>query len=146
VQIHGEFWVDANPARVWGILMDPETICTLAASCEEARQLDETRYEGKVRVKLGFMQVRARVAGEVLEKNEPASMAIQIEGDTQGLLGRFRGLAHLDMSEVEGRTRGRYTFDMQILGRLDSIGRPFLQMTAQHVATSFAAKMSRHLR
>ena len=145
IEITGEFVVAAPPAEVWDILMDPETICRLATSCEEARQIDATHYEGTVRARLGFVTIRASVRGELLEASEPNRMTVALEGETHGLPGTFRGIARVDMANVGGETHGQYSFDLSILGRLGALGRPLLQVTAQRMAETFAGKMSRHL-
>ena len=125
--------------------MDPETICRLATSCEEARQLDATHYEGTVRARLGLITVRAGVRGEVIESSEPNRMTVALEGETRGMPGTFRGIVRITMADVRGETHGRYSFDLSILGRLGALGRPLLQVTAQRMATAFAGKMSRYL-
>jgi carbon monoxide dehydrogenase subunit G len=145
IEITGEFVVTAPPAAVWGVLMDPDTICRLATSCEEARQIDATHYEGTVRVRLGLLTVHAGIRGEVREASRPSRMTVALEGETRGLPGTFRGIVRIVMSDVGGETHGRYSFDLSILGRLGALGRPMLQMTAQRMANAFAGKMSRHL-
>ena len=145
IKITGEFRVTAPPQDVWKILMDPDAICRLATSCEEARRVDDTHYEGTVRAKIGFAGIRARIYGEVLEVYAPSGMVIQLHGETLGLPGTFQGRATLSMV-AEGRdTHAHYSFDMDILGRLGTLGRPFFQMTAQHLANTFAGKMSAYL-
>lgn len=125
--------------------MDPETLCNLAASCESARRIDDTHYEGVVVARLGFAQVRARVFGEVLEAQEPRVLVIALSGETMGMPGSFHGVAHLDMNDVAEGTLADYTFDMTLLGRLDTLGKPFLQPMAQKLASTFARKVSRYL-
>ena len=126
--------------------MDPQTLCRLATSCEEARQIDATHYEGTVRARLGFASVRANVRGEVLETDEPHFMKVALQGETVGLPGSFRGMAQLSMAEDHGETRARYSFDVSILGRLGALGKPFFQALGKRMANSFAGKVSRHLK
>ncbi|GAC1522433.1 MAG: hypothetical protein NVS2B16_30290 [Chloroflexota bacterium] len=125
--------------------MDPDTICRLANSCEEAHRIDETHYEGTIRAKLGFAGVRARIHGEVVEAYEPHGMVVDLHGETLGLPGSFRGIANLSMTQEGEATHAHYTFDMTLLGRLGSLGKPFFQMTAQHLANTFAGKLSAYL-
>lgn len=146
VHITGDFSVDGSPQAVWDVVMDPETLCRLAESCEQARRIDKTHYEGTVRIKLSLMSFRGHVRGEILEMRAPAWMRIALDGHTEGLPGHFRGIAELSMEPRGGGTLGRYSFDMDLLGKLGTLGQPFLAMAAQRLAGSFSEKVSRYLR
>jgi carbon monoxide dehydrogenase subunit G len=146
VHITGSFAVDGTADEVWHVVMDPETLCRLAESCEEARRLDDAHYEGIVRIKLPLMSFRAHVRGEILDISAPTWMRIALTGHTDSLPGTFRGTAELTMGADAGRTRGSYAFDMSLLGKLGNLGQPFLSRAAERLATSFAEKVSRYLR
>jgi carbon monoxide dehydrogenase subunit G len=125
--------------------MDPQTLCRIASSCEEARQVDDTHYEGTIRAKMSLLVIRAHVAGEVRELREAESMNVAVTGRTTGLPGSFQGVADISLSRRDGATDARYEIEMTVLGRLGDLGRPFFQLTAQRMATKFAEKLSRYL-
>jgi carbon monoxide dehydrogenase subunit G len=138
--------IDGPPDAVWQVIMDPETLCKLSESCEQARRLDETRYEGVVRVKVPLRAFRAYVRGEVTRMQPPSSMTVVLEGHTDGLPGTFKGTAEIRLVAEGGRCRGRYVFAMDMWGKLGTIGQPFLASAAQRAASSFSDKVSAHLR
>ena len=125
--------------------MEPTTLCSLASSCEEARQLDATHYEGIVRLKLALVSLHVRFLGEVLESRPGEYMRVAVEGHSQGTPGSFHGIAELHLYAQGPVTEGRYRIEGHVLGPVGSLAGPFLQPAAQRAAQSFAGKVSRYL-
>ena len=146
MRIEGEFSVDAEPSEVWSVILDPDTLCRLAESCEEARRLDDTHYAGIMRVKLPFISLRAHVRGHITQMRAPTWMVVELEGETEGLPGTFRGMLELKLRQVGAGSYGRYSFEMDLLGKLGALGQPFLAKAAARLAESFSVKVSRHVR
>jgi carbon monoxide dehydrogenase subunit G len=145
MKILGQFLVHASRPVTWQTLMDPDTLCSLAASCEEARQLDATHYEGVIRARLAVVTLRARVRGTVVAMDAPCTLTVIVEGSSSGMPGTFHGRTHVELTEAGEMTRVEYRVEVDILGRLGTLGEGFFQMTAQRIATKFAQKLSRHL-
>lgn len=145
MNISGEFDVDADPLLVWGVVMDPDTLCRLATTCTGARQIDETHWVGTIQTRVTLITVTAQIWGELIEAVEPERLLIAFKGETRGLPGSLHGTALLNLGSTGCATRGRYTIEMDVLGKLGSLGQPLFQMTAQRLARGFAAKVSDYL-
>ena len=141
----GTFVVSASPGETWDLLMDPAMLCKLASSCEEAHQIDATHYEGTIRAKMSLLTIRATVLGEILQAEPPRHLLVALQGKTNGMPGSFTGTAELWLHGAAAGTRGEYTLQVNALGKLGSLGEPFLQQTAQRMADTFAGKLSRYL-
>ncbi|MGI8968255.1 MAG: CoxG family protein [Chloroflexota bacterium] len=145
IKVSGNFSITAPPNAVWQVMFDPATLCRLASTCEEAHQVSDTRYEGTIRTKITLFTFRAHIAGDILKQQEPHTLSVAVVGTSSGIPGAFRGQADLDLIEENGGTLGRYTIEGDVLGRLGAMGQPLLQLTAQHLANTFATKVSRYL-
>lgn len=145
MKLVGAFTVSAFPEQTWGLLMDPHVLCSLASSCEEARQIDATHYEGTIKAKVSLLTVRATVLGEVLEAHAPRYLRVALQGKTTGMPDSFTGMAELRLLPVQEGTRGEYVLQVDALDNLGNLGEPFLQKTAQRMADTFADKLSGHL-
>lgn len=126
--------------------MDPTTLCRLATSCEEARRVDDTHYEGRIRVKVSLLTVNLLIQGEVLETRSPEYIRARLRGQSAGLPGSFQGEVSCSLTETDAACVGRYLLSFSVLGRLGSLGAPLFQTTAQRMADAFAEKLSGHLR
>jgi len=142
VNLTGEFHVDASPQSVWSVLIDPDILCRLSSTCREARQIDETHYEGIIETRVALVRVTAQILGEVLDATEPTVLRVAFQGRTHGLAGSLHGTAFLRLEAGSAGTVGRYTLNMSVLGRLGALGQPLLQKTAQRLAHGFAERVS----
>lgn len=145
MRLVGSFAVSAAVERVWAIFQDPDTLCALATSCESARQVDEARYEGVIRVRVALVSARAHIVGTVVHREPPNYIRVAIAGRTTGIPGGFNGVAQLWLTPLGDTTMGEYVVELDLLGRLDALGQPLFQAAAQRLATTFAGKVSHHL-
>lgn len=122
--------------------MDPARLCRVMPGCEEARQLEATRYEAVLATKVQFMTIRARTVGTVLESDEPRHIAVELVGETLAMAGAFRAVMTVDLEPIVGDTRVHYSFDITMFGRLGSLGEPLVRSTAQALSSQFAENVA----
>jgi carbon monoxide dehydrogenase subunit G len=141
MKLSGSFEVAAPIEEVWRVLLDPDQFCLVLPGCESARQIDATHYEATLAAKIQFLTIRAKTTGEIVEAQEPHRLVVDLVG--QAMAGAFRARIELDLAETEGRTRGEYTMDVTMLGRLGSLGEPLVRSTAQKQAQLFERYLTR---
>jgi carbon monoxide dehydrogenase subunit G len=142
MQLTGEVRVQAPADEVWRVFMTPDLLCRAVKGCEEIKRVDEHHYDARLAVKVQFMTVRARVAGELVAAREPEHLVVDLEGETAGITGAFKGRVTLDLGREGATTRGRYLVEGTILGPLGGMGEPILRSAAQKFATRFAEQLA----
>ncbi len=140
--LSGTLTVAAPVEQVWRLFLDPAQLCRAVPGCEEARQVDATRYEAVLAVKVSFMTIRSRAQGTLLEAEEPRHLAVELIGEPMAMAGAFRARLGVDLTPVEGGTTVEYTLDLTMLGRLASLGEAIVRATAQRQTAQFAANLA----
>jgi carbon monoxide dehydrogenase subunit G len=129
--LSGTFTFRGPRALVWELLQDPEVLVTVMPGAQRLSRVGDGRYQGVMKVGLGPVTA-AEFALEVtlgdLAPPERFTMVI----DSKGTLGFARGTANVALDE-EGadRTSMRYTSELQIGGRIASVGQRVVESAAK---------------
>jgi carbon monoxide dehydrogenase subunit G len=142
VKIDGALTVAAPIAQVWQTFLDPLRLGRAVPGCEHVARLDETQYEAVLAVKVGFMTIRSRAQGALLEAREPHHLAVEMLGEPVAMAGAYRALLDVDLAARGGETDVRYTLDLTLLGRLAALGEAIVRATAGRLAGQFAENLA----
>lgn len=145
VKVEGSFRVEAPIERVWQLFLDPQQLCRVMPGCEEARQIDATHYQATLSTKVQFMTIRAHMAAEIVEREEPAHVVVVMTGDTIAMAGSFHMRMTVDLKPDASGTAVRYDIDLTMLGRLGSLGQPIVRTTAKRLSDEFANNVTASL-
>lgn len=129
MKIEGEHVFNAPREAVWKMVRDPEVLASILPGTQELQQLSETEYEGRIILKVGPITGNFSGRIEVLDESPPESCTLMAEGE--GKPGFFKGEGKVDLIEEGDSTRMRYIGEMQIGGRLASVGQRLLDMTSK---------------
>jgi len=139
MKLEGTFMIRAPKDRVWDLFMDPEKLAACLPGCEEIRLIDPTKYEAVMTVKIQFMTIRFQATGELKETVDGRRLVVEMTGQPFALAGMFRNKMTVDLEPVEGNsTRLAYLMDLQLTGRLASLGEILMRSTVQKSAREFA--------
>lgn len=142
MKLQGTVTVNAPQERVWQVLIDPVQLCKVIPGCEQARQLDATRYEAVLSVKVQFMTIRAQAKGTLLEADAPRHLVGELVGEPTSMAGAFRARVTIDLTPVNDATSIRYAMDLTLLGRLASLGEAMVRSTSQQLTRQFAENLA----
>ena len=130
MKLKGEYTFDGPQEEVWDMLRDPEVLATALPGTKSLDQVSENEYEGEMDIRVG--PVGGAFSGRVVVSNEqpPDSCTLTVEG--KGQPGFVKGSGDIHLTAQEGdSTLMRYEGDLQIGGRLASVGQRMLDTASK---------------
>lgn len=130
MKIEGEYIFDGPREDVWEIVRDPEVLATALPGTQSLEKVSENVYEGEMQVRIG--PVGGLFSGRVVISDEvpPESLTISVEG--KGKPGFVDGTGAVQLISQEGdKTLMQYQGDMQVGGRLASVGQRMMDSVSK---------------
>jgi uncharacterized protein len=125
--LNGTFTFNGSRQQVWDLLQDPEVLAKALPGTERLTLAGPDRYDGVMKVSVGPMTAaKFDVTVTLADKRPPEHFTMQI--DAKGALGFARGTATVDLQDqAEGGTLMQYSSDVQIGGRIASVGQRLIE-------------------
>lgn len=130
MKIEGEYTFDGPREQVWELVRDPEVLVTALPGAQSLEQVGENEYEGEMNLRVG--PVAGVFAGRLVVSNEqpPESCTLTVEG--KGKPGFVNGTGQVILNELDdGKTLMKYEGDLQIGGRLASVGQRLMDTASK---------------
>lgn len=130
MKLEGEYTFDGPQEEVWEMLRDPEVLASALPGTKSLDRVSENEYEGEMDIRVG--PVGGAFSGRVVISNEqpPDSYTLTVEG--KGSPGFVKGSGDIQLAAQEGDTTlMRYQGDLQIGGRLASVGQRMLDTASK---------------
>lgn len=129
MKIQGEHRFKAPRQEVWEALLDPEVLSRTVPGSEGLEQTGENEFRGKLKMKIGPVQGVFEGKVELSDLEPPTGYRITIDG--RGALGFMNGTGVLSLSDDDGGTRLAYEVDVQVGGRIASVGQRLVESSAK---------------
>jgi carbon monoxide dehydrogenase subunit G len=143
MKIEGSNDIPAPRERVWKAFLDPATLARVIPGCEGLDEIGPGEYKAKMKV--GVAAIKGSFEGKVrlfdLEPSNRYKMALEGSGGP----GFVRGEASMELSDIEGGTRVRYSADVQVGGLIASVGQRMLGGVSKMMLDQFFSRMSETL-
>ena len=130
MKIEGEYTFDGFREAVWEILRDPNVLATALPGTQSLDQISDNEYQGEMNVRIG--PVAGLFSGQVVISDEvpPKSLTMTVEG--KGKPGFVKGSGSVQLiSQEENKTLMQYEGDMQVGGRLASVGQRMMDSVSK---------------
>jgi carbon monoxide dehydrogenase subunit G len=130
VKIDGEYLFKGPRGDVWELIRDPEVLATALPGTKSLDKVGENEYTGEMNVKIG--PVGGLFSGHLLVSNEvpPASLTLTVDG--RGNPGFINGAGNVLLTDQgDGTTLMKYDGDVQIGGRIASVGQRMLDTASK---------------
>ena len=146
MNLDGTFTFNGPRDVVWTLLQDPEVLAKALPGTERLTQVGDDRYEGVMKVSLGPLTAAALAVTVTLhDKVAPERFTMQLDG--KGNVGFARGTAAVELQEQpEGGTLMRYSSNVQIGGRIASVGQRLLDSVSKMMMRQALDALDRELR
>jgi len=141
--IESEFTFDAPREALYDGLHDPEILAgALPGTLLEMTA--EDRYEGEMEVSIGpVTAARFTVVVELKDKVRPERFDMHVDG--KGKAGFVKGVANIVFEELDGGTLMKYRADLQVGGRVASVGQRLLDSVGKSISKQGLEAVSRAL-
>ncbi|WP_024576238.1 MULTISPECIES: carbon monoxide dehydrogenase subunit G [unclassified Afipia] len=134
--VQGERIIAVDPAVVWRLALDPATLKACIPGCEDLERADGQTYRATMVAKIG--PVKARFSGQVSidESEMPSACRLTGEG-SGGVAGFAKGRALVRVQSSDGGSRLSYEADVNIGGKLASLGERLFRSIVERNIDSF---------
>jgi carbon monoxide dehydrogenase subunit G len=146
MNLAGTFSFNGPRDKVWDLLQDPEILAKALPGTERLTLTAPDRYEGVMKVSIGPMTAAAfDVVVALIGKQPPERFGMEIDG--KGSVGFARGSALVELeAQADGSTLMKYTSDVQIGGRIASVGQRLIESVSRMMMRQALDGLDRELR
>ncbi|MFS0646067.1 CoxG family protein [Siminovitchia sp. 179-K 8D1 HS] len=139
MKIKDSFTIQAAKEDVWTVFMDVEKLASCVPGCENLVALSDTEYEADMVVKTKFMTIKFKANGVLTDAVEGKELKVEMLGKPMKLAGLFKSKMTVQLEEIdENVTNIIYEMDLQMTGRLATLGDILMKSTVEKSADEFA--------
>jgi carbon monoxide dehydrogenase subunit G len=146
MRFENNFEVDAPLDEVWAALLDVERVAPTVPGAQVLEQTGEDAYKVAIRVKVGPMSMTYRGELEITERDEAAHRAVM---KARAKESRGQGTADADvtmqLSGDDGRTSATVTTEVELSGKVATMGQGVLQDVSGRLVQTFAQNLAKML-
>ena len=129
MRLAGARTIRAAPETIWDFLLTPERLRACLPGCERLVATSETRFEGSIRLGIGFLKGAYSGAIEVTHQERAQQLALRVAGG--GGLGRLEATGTVRFVATGGdATYVLYEGDAEVSGRIAFVGERAIEATA----------------
>src|SRR3954454_23162445 len=142
MRFENAFAVDAPLEEVWRTVLDVERVAPTVPGAQVIEQTGDDAYRVAIKVKVGPMSMTYRGEVEITERDEAAHRAVM---KARAKESRGQGTADADVTMVlDGgdRTSATVTTDVQLSGKVATMGQGVLQDVSGRLVKTFAENLA----
>ena len=147
MQMEGKFSLKAPIQKIWGTLLEPETLLSCIPGAEKIERVDEKTYDCVVKQKVGPISVKFKFKSTITKSEPPRHIEVEGEGEDIGKAGHFVQKSVVDLREIlAGEVEVSYRTDATIVGKLAMFGDRIMRAKAKKVEEEFTQALQEKLR
>ena len=139
MNIVDEAVVNASRDKVFSALNDPIVLEQVIPGCESLEKKSDTEFNAVVLTKVGPIKARFKGKVELSDLVPPESYTITGQGEG-GAAGIAKGTARIQLLENGDQTTMKYSFDVDVGGKLAQAGGRMLEGVARKMSKQFFEK------
>jgi len=143
MRFENSFDVGAPIDTVWDAMLDVERVAPTVPGAEVLERVSDDAYKVAIRVKVGPMSMTYRGEVEITERDEAAHRAVM---KARAKESRGQGTADADVTMVlvgqNGGTSATVTTDVQLSGKVATMGQGVLQDVSRRLVETFAGNLA----
>ncbi|MGH2690020.1 MAG: SRPBCC family protein [Actinomycetota bacterium] len=144
--VNSAFTVPASGAEVWAYLLDVQRVARCLPGAELTEVVDAQNFKGRVKVKLGAMDLSFAGTVTVVEMDDAQGRAVmKASGREEKGKGQAQATVTATVSEGDAGTDIRIVQDIQMSGPVAQFGRGLIEDVAGTLIQQFAACMKQEL-
>lgn len=129
MELEGTYTFDAPQKVVWDALMDPEVLAKVMPGCEKLEEIEENKYQGVLKIKVGPVQGKFQGVITLSDVNAPDTYTLNVDG--KGAPGFMKATGNVKLNSEGNSTVMQYDGTAQVGGRIASVGQRLLDSTAK---------------
>ena len=144
MRLAGARTIRAAPETIWSFLLTPERLRACLPGCERLIATSDTRFEGAMRLGIGFLKGSYTGAIEVTAQLRPETLSLHVSGG--GALGQVDASGTVRFVATGGdATYVLYEGEADVSGRVTFVGERVIEATATRLFGLFFDCVARHV-
>jgi uncharacterized protein len=143
MRFENTFAVDAPLERVWDAVLDVERVAPTVPGAQVLERTSDNAYKVAIRVKVGPMSMTYTGDVEITDRDDAAHRAVM---KARAKESRGQGTANADVTMVlsgdNGRTSATVTTDVDVTGKVATMGQAVLQDVSARLVQTFAENLA----
>ena len=132
---------------LWDFLMDVPKVAKSLPGVESVSQIDDTTYEGSLKVRVGpiALNLKGKIILEEKDKQNWRA-ALRAEAKDRMAAGGVNGKTHMILKEISAdQTELLVESDVNILGKIGEFGQPIIRKKADSMLKEFVENIKQQL-
>ena len=132
---------------LWNFLMDVPKVAKSLPGVESVSQIDDTTYEGKLKVRVGpiVLNLQGKIIMEEKDKQNWRA-ALRAEAKDRMAAGAVNGKTTMVLKEIGvDQTEFLVETDVNILGKIGEFGQPIIRKKADSMLKEFVENIKKQL-
>jgi hypothetical protein len=145
MELKDTFTVDVPPERLWEVLTDVERIAPCVPGFE-LEEVDEPDYRGRMKIKVGAIQMTYDATISFVERDDAARRAVlKVKGKERRGPGAVDATTTASLSGENGKTTAEMVTDVQVTGRIAQFGRGIISDVSSRLTEKFVANLEQQV-
>jgi uncharacterized protein len=145
VELKDNFTVAVPPERLWEVLTDVERIAPCVPGFE-LEEVDEPDYRGRMKIKVGAIQMNYDATITFAERDDAAKRAVlKVKGKERKGPGAVEATTTAQLSGSGGTTTAEMVTDVQVTGRIAQFGRGIIADVSSRLTEKFVENLERQV-
>jgi len=143
MEFENQFDVPAPIDEVYAALLDVQRVAPCVPGAEVLEQTGDDAYKVAIKVKVGPMSMTYTGDVEIVEKDEAAHRAVMRAKAREARgQGTVNSNVVMTLTGTDGRTQGTIATDVQLSGRVASMGRGIIQDVSARIVDQFSENLA----
>ncbi len=146
MEIEKTLFLDAPPARVWALLLDPTAMGACVPGMESIEVISDSEYVAVMKVKISFISARFKLKTRIVERDEPRYLRAEGTGEDTSVASSLKQVSEMWLAEREGGgTELRMKVKVDVLGRMGTFGLGVMKTKADRMWDEFGVNAAARL-
>jgi carbon monoxide dehydrogenase subunit G len=145
MELKDTFTVDVPPERLWEVLTDVERIAPCVPGFE-LEEVDEPDYRGRMKIKVGAIQMQYDATITFAERDDAARRAVlKVKGKERRGPGGVDATTTAVLSGTDGQTTAAMVTEVQVTGRIAQFGRGIIADVSSRLTEKFVDNLEKQV-
>lgn len=146
MEIEKTLFLDAPPARVWALLLDPNAMGACVPGMESIEVISDSEYVAVMKVKISFISARFKLKTRIVERDEPRYLRAEGTGEDTSVASSLKQVSEMWLAERDGGgTELRMKVKVDVLGRMGTFGLGVMKTKADRLWDEFGVNAAARL-
>lgn len=146
MEIEKTLLLDAPPARVWALLLDPNAMGACVPGMESIEVVSDDEYVAVMKVKIAFISARFKLKTRIVERDEPRYLRAEGTGEDASVASSLKQTSEMWLQERDGGgTELRMKVKVDVLGRMGTFGLGVMKTKADRMWDEFGVNAAARL-